>query len=57
LLTDRAGTLAIAEYVNRVVCNEMALPANAAAAYAFALELEAWFECEESGRNDDASSS
>ncbi len=44
LLMDGAGTLAIADYVNSVVCEEMSLPGNSAAAYAFACELKTWFE-------------
>jgi len=43
LLTDGAGTLAIAGYIESVVRDEMALPSDPAATYAFACKLEAWF--------------
>ena len=55
LLMDGAGTLAIANYVNSMVCDQMALTGNSAAAYAFACELEAWFASESASQGTERS--
>ena len=55
LLTDGAGTLAIADHVNRVVRDEIGLPGNPSAAYAFACQLEVWFERETARQDSEAS--
>ncbi|MEQ9609448.1 MAG: hypothetical protein RLN99_17450 [Kiloniellaceae bacterium] len=55
LLMDGAGTLAIANYVNSMVCDEMGLTGNSAAAYAFACELEEWFARESASHSAEKS--